>query len=255
MSKTLTLNLLSAAVITLVAATAAPQAAHAGEQDGVKCPAGYDATISNGNKKLTCSKERTFQLASICSPIAFNGNGKVNVNTNITMNANGSDTCLAAVTGAAVASVMAPPPVGYPAASMFQRVVRATQPDVFEAKVLEFKFPEGGHPYLGNAVNGVSCAPGFDGDSRFSGRGIRCDKLDGAPKNADCDFPWSILRDEQGNKDVCILANQRGETKPQGMTHVQLDIERALPMVGWVLDTRNGTDRWQRKVYEFPRSN
>jgi hypothetical protein len=236
MSKNLTLNLLSAAAITVLAASA-PQAVHAGEQQGVQCPSGFEAHLSNGNKKLTCSRERVFHLASICSPVAFTSQGKVaQLNTNITMDPTDKDQCLATVTGAKVYSVMAPPQPGYPDASMFTRKTNPSGPDVFEAKVVEFAFPTGStFPYVGNAVNGVSCPSGYDGDSRFNGRGIRCDKLDGAPKNADCDFPWSILRDDQGNRDTCILNNQRGETKPQGMTHIQLDVER--------------------KVYEYPKAN
>ena len=73
-------------------------------------------------------------------------------------------------------------------------------------------------------------------------------------KAADCDFPWSLLPDERGSEDRCVLANQRGGTKPQGITFAQLQIEKALPTIGWLLEKNSGADKWLKKQYTFPRS-
>ena len=226
--------------------------AHANEQEGVKCRAGYEATITDGNRHLTCSSPRTFTLGSVCSPLTFSQAGiPLPPNTNIIMQPSGQDTCLAVGVGKSTPSQMTPPLPGYPAASAFQRVVVANGPDRFEAKVIEYAFPERGPVYLGNPSKGVRCASGYDGDVKFDGKGIRCDKNDGPPKTADCDIGWTVDRDRNGKEDRCLGLNE-GPTKPQGMTKIQHDFDRALGNVGWLLDKNPGSDRWQRKVYVFP---
>lgn len=255
--------------LTLIAVTTAAcfasPAAFAGPQQGVKCPSGYSATITDSNKKLVCSRNKTYELASICSPLAFSNQG-ITVSGNIVMEPNDptGDKCLAVVTGQKVASVMAPPLPGYPAPSAFKRVNNASGPDKFVAAVTEYAFPEGRlTPYVGNAGSGVRCASGWDGDKVYDGKGIRCDKLDGAPKLADCDgiaagpvaLGWKWQQDHVGAEDRCLPmgTGDHGPTKPQGMTKVQFDADRARDDAGWVLNKKSGArDTWQRKVYAFP---
>lgn len=238
--------------------------AQAGPQQGVKCPSGYDARISEGNRKLVCSRQKTYELASICSPAAFSSKG-VKIGTNIVMDPAGIDQCLAVGTGAKTASVMAPPQPGYPAASAFRRDPSAGGPDRFVATVTEYAFPSGGPLYIGTASAGVRCPSGYDGDKEYDGRGIRCDKRDGPPRPADCDgiaagpvaLGWRWERDHRGAEDRCLPmgTGEDGPTKPEGMTKAQHDLERASDSIGWVLDKNSGArDRWQRKVYAFPAS-
>ncbi len=253
--------------------------AHAGEQQGVKCPSGFDAVISNGNKKLVCVKTARYELASICSPIvvstkAVSGlspSGSVTVpistnSANVVMEPSGADQCLAVMTGSKTPSQMSPPGLGQPAPSEFTRVVSAAGPDKFVATRTEYAFPEGAMYGPGDARNGVSCPSGYDGDKVFNDRGIRCDKLDGSPKPADCDgiaagpvaLGWRWERDHVGSEDRCVPmgTGSHGPTKPQGMTKVQHDADRARNDAGWILDKNAGArDTWQRKVYAFPARN
>lgn len=256
MKKTLIVSLLG------TAGWFAATPAQAGPQQGVKCPSGYEAHVSDGNKKLVCSRERMYELASICSPAVFGSQG-IKVNGNVVMEPTNVDQCLAVVSGAKTASVMEPPRPGYPAVSAFRRVTSSNGPDRFVATVTEHVFPSGGPIYLGNASGGVRCPAGWDGDKEFDGRGIRCDKLDGAPRTADCDgiavgplaLGWEWKKDHRGTEDRCVPmgSGQDGPTKPQGMTKVQHDLERASDDIGWVLDkNRDARDKWQRKIYRFP---
>jgi hypothetical protein len=254
-----------AALATAVAAAffaAAP--AHAGEQQGVKCPDGFEAHISNDNRKLVCSRRYTLQ--SVCSPAVFAASG-LKFNGNIVMDPvgrdGGIDQCMAVGAGRKVDSVMSPPLPGYPALATFERKKHPTGPDKFESSTIEYAFPVGGRTYVGDASKGVQCPAGYDGDQRFNGRGIRCDKLDGPPKTADCDglnagivsIGWELKIDRRGNEDRCVPTGggSDGPTKPEGMTKVHHDAERALDNVGWVLKDRDGRDRWQRKVYVWPK--
>lgn len=241
----------SLSVTVFVAALANPVVSMArGPQEGVRCPDGFEVTIGSDNRSLICG--RPFTLKSICSPIAFSSKG-LKVSGNIVMDSKGSDRCLAVATGSATASVMEPPRPGYPAPGTFKRVVDANGPDRFVAPGREFAFPVDGPDYLiGDRSKGVRCPAGYDGDRRFNGRGIRCDKWDGPARAADCDFGWTLRVDDQGGKeDRCLGVNQ-GPTKPKGMTKVHHDADRALPTVGWVLDKRTGPDTWRRKVYAYP---
>lgn len=249
------------AAISLFAATSA----HAGPQQGVRCPSGFTAEISDGNKKLVCRKTASYELASVCSPLAFSTKG-ITVSGNVVMEPTGSDMCLAVVTGNKVPSVMAPPPPNYPPVAAFTRQVNASGPDKFVASRAEYAYPEAGPVYVGDAAKGVSCPAGYDGDKVFDGRGIRCDKLDGSPKPADCDgiatgpvaIGWKWEKDHVGAEDRCVPmgSGSHGPTKPQGMTKVQHDAERASDSIGWILNKRSGErDTWQRKVYAYPTKN
>lgn len=248
------ISTLAAAIATLW--LAAPTTAMAGEQEGVHCPAGATAQISNGNKTLRCTKVENVDRPAICSPVVFQGNGDVLLNTRIEHVTAGRDVCR--VVGKSGTAVSAPPQFvplpGDPATSAFQQVSLAGA-DVFRATRTVFVYPVGGPVYnpLDNESKGVSCPSGFDGDARFGGNGIRCDKV-AATKGADCDFPYSLDRDRRGQEDRCLLANTEGGTKPVGITFAQMQVEKALPKISWTLDTNAGGDQWIKTEYAFPRS-
>lgn len=245
---------LAAAIATLW--LAAPTAALAGEQEGVRCPSGATALISNGNKTLRCTKVETIDRPAVCSPVVFQGNGDVLLNTRIDQVTAGRDVCR--VIGKGGAAVTAPPQFvplpGDPAASAFQQVALPGA-DVFRATRTVYVYPVGGPVYnpLDDESKGVSCPSGYDGDARFGGTGIRCDKQV-ATKAADCDFPYSLVPDHRGSEDRCLLANTNGGTKPVGITFAQMQVEKALPTISWSLDVNGGGDRWIKKEYTFPRS-
>jgi hypothetical protein len=252
-------------LVALAVGLAAPSA-YAGAQQGVRCPSGFTAEISDGARTLVCRKTARYELASICSPLAISEKG-ISVGGNVVMEPTGSDMCLAAVTGKKVPSVAAPPPPNYPPISAFTRQINDSGPDKFVASRSEFAYPEAGPIYIGDSSKGVSCPSGYDGDKVFDGRGIRCDKLDGSPKPADCDgiatglvaIGWKWQQDYVGAEDRCLPmggGSQHGPTKPQGMTKAQHDAERASDSIGWILNARPGArDTWQRKVYAFPAKN
>ncbi len=254
MNTTFTALAAAAAVVTTAAlALAAPTAAFAGEQDGVQCPAGARPEISNGNKTLKCLKTENVDRLAVCSPAVFSSNGDIKLNSRIEHLTAGRDACRV-VGGTATATPQFVRLPGDPALSAFTQVA---QPgfDVFRAERTVYVYPQGGPIYnpLDDASKGVTCPTGFDGDARFGGRGIRCDK-EVVRKDADCDFPWSLLPDNNGTEDRCVLANQKGGTKPKGITFAQLKIEKALPTIGWLLEKASGGDKWLKKEYVFPRS-
>ena len=238
--------------IPVTLALAAP-AAYAGEQQGVKCPSGFSALISDANKKLVCRKVIPYERDAICLP-AYSL-----VNNGATL-----DRCVVRVPNTGIAHQLEPtalPIVPTPWQKVVSELTQQANPnglDKFVATVHEFSFPEGRPlPYVGDAGIGVVCPAGFDGDKVYSDRGIRCDKHDGSPRSADCDgiVGWEWRRDFSGNEDRCrnFITGATGATKPEGMTKVQHDHERASNDVGWVLDKNAGArDTWQRKVYKFP---
>ena len=222
--------------------------AQANEETGVSCPAGTQAEITNGNKKLKCSVQKTYRLDSICSPLTLTG-----PSSSVVMRPEGRDQCAPLIKGNVVNAQMAPPLPGYPSADRFVLVINPTGPDHFEAQVKEYHYPTGGPIYLGDKSKGVDCPAGYDGDAVGGGRGIRCDKQDGGLRAADCDFGWTLRRDDNGNQDRCLGINT-GPTKPAGMTKVQLDLENALGSVKWKLHKNTGADQWERIVFAFPNS-
>lgn len=258
-------NALTTLATALAATLIVAAPARAGQQQGVKCPDGFSAQISNDNRKLVCSRRYTLQ--SVCSPAVFAASG-LKFNGNVVMDPvgrdGGIDQCFAVGAGRKVDSVMSPPLPGYPALDTFERKKHPTGPDTFESSKIEYAFPVSGPGYVGDASKGVQCPAGYDGDPRFNGRGIRCDKNDGPPKTADCDglhagivsVGWRLDVDKRGKEDRCVpsAGGSDGPTKPEGMTKVQHDAERALNNVGWVLKDRDGRDQWQRKVYAWPKS-
>ncbi len=251
----------AAAAVAVVANAPAP--AQAGEQQGVKCPSGFEAHRSNGDRKLVCSRAKTYELASICSPVVFS-NQSVDLKQQIVMDPKGDDHCLAVVTGHRTRAVASPPLPGYPALSAFRHVSNSQGPDKYVATAQEYAFPEGALlPYAGDASKGVTCPSGYDGDSRYEGRGIRCDKNDGPRRGADCDgvqlgviaVGFALEVDRNGEEDRCVLpiSREHTSTKPQGVLYPVFAAERLRDDTGWWLDKRNGGDKWQRKVYAYPR--
>jgi len=240
--KTLLLTKTAAAAATFVW-MALPVTAHASEQTGVSCPAGTEATLSNG--VLKCKKAEPKVLASICVP-RF---GK----TNLVLNPTGSDTCLALGAGNPVPSVMQPPTPGIdPPASAFRRVVNQTAADKFVADV--YVFPTGAI-FVGDASHGVKCPSGFDSVATNNGRGLRCEDV--VVKKAVCDTGWSIER--HNGRDLCVMNvfGNRVEgqyTIPENAGYTGLIGNPETH--GWNLDTdRSGnTDFWvgEQKAYRYP---
>jgi hypothetical protein len=73
--------------------------------------------------------------------------------------------------------------------------------DVFVRTKTSFKFPEGGPIYVGDASKGVTCPSGFDGDPKFGGKGMRCDRRE--VRIASCDIGWTI--DRKTGTDKCFM--------------------------------------------------
>ena len=240
---------------------AAVPPAHAGAQQGVRCPSGFDALISEGDRRLVCRKVISFQRDAICPPTQVVGLPPYQlVNRGTAL-----DMCVATVPNTNPPITHSVAPTALPiattpwqkVASELKQVANPNGLDKFVATVHEFAFPELGSVYVGDASKGVVCPAGFDGDKVYSGRGIRCDKLDGSPRSADCDgiVGWEWKRDLAGAEDRCrnIVTGATGPTKPDGMTKVQHDLERQSDGIGWVLNKISGArDTWQRKVYRFP---
>lgn len=240
------------ALAALAAGSAAPSA-HAGPQQGVRCPSGFDALISDGNKKLVCRKVIRYERDAACPP-AYQ----------LVNNGAALDMCVVKVPNTNVAHQVPPtalPIVAPPWQKLVSELAQTVNPngnDKFVATVHEFTFPElGWPPYAGDASQGVVCPEGYDGDKAHNGRGIRCDKRDGGPRSADCDgiVGWEWKRDLIGAEDRCrnIVTGETGPTKPEGMTKVQHDQDRKSDEAGWRLNKRAGErDTWQRVIYRFP---
>ncbi len=227
------------------------------QQEGVRCKDGYTATISNSNKTLVCSKANGVRREVICSPVLFKGDGDINLNSRIELVDGGSsaDTCRVPGTNKSKPANAFLPLPGDPALDSGKWTRHTVNGGKDYYSRADYSFPERGPIYnpLHDASKGVSCPSGFDGDSMFSGKGIRCDKYT-ETKSASCDFGWSISIDHNnGDLDRCLGLNI-GNTVPQGLTNAQLQIEKARGDIGWVLDERNGRDQWKKKVYDWPQS-
>lgn len=220
--------------------------AHAGPQQGVRCPSGFTALIADGNHKLVCRKTKIFERNTMCPPF-------------FTLVTAGTDVCRNSMTGATTAPGMSPLVAlpGQPADNQYRLSPNPNGPDKFVATAFEYAFPQAGPIYVGDAAKGVVCPAGFDGDKAHNGRGVRCDRRDGIPRSADCDgiVGWEWKRDLAGAEDRCrhMVTGETGPTKPEGMTKIQHDLERMSDEIGWVLHKKSGArDTWQRKVYKYP---
>ena len=241
------------AAATLVAATWAtmPAAQANTAAEGVKCPAGTTARLLDNDRKLLCTFEERIERASVCSPVVFRNNGDINLNVRIEHLTAGSDTCRVATTGATAPSQALLLPGDDPA--QFRREVRAGA-DVFVRVKTSYRFPQGGPVYLGDPSKGVVCPTGFDGDARFAGQGMRCDRRE--LRRASCDVGWRI--DRRSGTDRCFMeqlvfgnrVRVDGQyTVPEGLTGLA-----GNPLNhGWQLraDHSGSTDFWQRSASEF----
>jgi hypothetical protein len=255
------LSLIHVATVAALAWVAAP--AHANTPaEGVKCPSGTVAKISDGERKLVCEGEERIERASVCSPIVFKGNGSIDLNTRIEMVSAGSDTCQARNTAGAVIATVPSQALFLPGddPTQFSREVRSSGADVFVRTRKAYRFPEGGPNYSGDPSKGVRCETGYDGDARFSGRGIRCDRYE--VKKAVCDFGWQIDRNNGLDRcfiDKIVFGNRvrvDGQyTIPEGTTGLTGNPETN----GWnLVQDYNGTqiDHWRKeaKDYRFPKA-
>jgi hypothetical protein len=233
-----------------VSGLSAPVVAHASEQDGVVCPTGTDASLSNG--VLKCSKPRT--LNSICSPLVFSRVG-LKLVSQVVMQPTGSDTCLAVGSGQAVPSEMSPPLPGDPPLSAFQRVVNQTGPDTFVAT--QFVFPDNTQNTLGhNPANGVACPSGFTSVSTNNGRGLRCQAS--VVKTAGCDAPYAIER--HTGRDLCVIIQDLGITTARLVGDYTIPLNANYSGIlgnpaehGWTLSQdRNGNiDAWTQTQFKY----
>lgn len=246
-----------AAVLTLAAA-AAP-AAHANTAaEGVKCPTGTTAKLSNNDRKLVCEGEERVERASVCSPVVFRNNGDINLNTRIDHVKAGSDTCVARNTAGAAIATQPSQALLLPGddPTQFRREVRPDG-DVFVAIRKAYRFPQGGPVYLGDASKGVSCPTGFDGDAKFGGQGMRCDRRE--YRKASCDIGWQM--DRNAGTDKCFIEKEvfgnrvrvDGQyTIPEGLTGLLGNPDSH----GWDLkrDHDGSVDYWSKeaKDYRFP---
>lgn len=257
MNHTRTLTVIAAAFTLAFLATPAAHANTASE--GVKCPSGTTAKLSNNDRKLVCEFEERIERASVCSPLVFKNNGDINLNQRIDLIEAGSDTCKAISTGAVAPSQALLLPGDD--ASQFRREVRPGK-DVFVRVKLSHKFPQGGPIYVGDASKGVSCPSGFDGDAKFGGQGMRCDRRE--YRKAVCDAGWSM--DRNNGTDKCYIEKEVFGNK------VRVDGQFTIPDVflstgltgnpethGWDLkrDHDGQVDYWAKeaKDYRFPQSN
>lgn len=220
--------------------------AQAAEKDGVSCPTGYTAQITNGNNTLTCKRETTYRLDSICPPI--------NNPLHIVMQSTGSDRCLPIGGGNPVPSAMIRPLLGYPDASKFARVTVPKGVDYFQATVTETTFPSGGPFYspFDKPSLGVTCPAGYNGELVNGGKGIRCAKVE-AERVADCDIAYWPVTDYAGNTDKCLGLGML-DTKPKGILGAIFVAENLMGNIKWVKRISKGTDHFQRTWYKYPES-
>lgn len=232
---------LLAGLVATTAALFAPTAAFAGEEQGVTCPAGSIAEISNGSRNLVCYKNTPpIERESTCL-------SRFSVNHVIVQN--GPDFCSdlkTQVRGAAPTPALLP---GDPQTNWTRGEFPTGKDKFTHAGGREYVLPEG--TFFNPAANkqrGVACeAPFSDGDTVANGRGIRCEKPQRVA--ADCDFGWTLRVDDlNGNTDKCIGINGAGPTKPRGISKVQYDGQKNK----WILDVNNGPDTWRE--FAFPKT-
>jgi hypothetical protein len=254
--KTLSLNLISTAVLAAAALATAPAVAQVpNPENGVACRAGTTPEFSGDT--LRCRTERRVELQSMCSILTVDPRDKVDVTLRSPdprpASTAGVDQCLSA-RGDRTPSVMRPPVPGVdPAATpgTYQRVVNPTGPDVFVATQTVYEFPQG-WPFIGNASRGVTCGNGFDAE-RVNSNGLRCVKQE--VKLATCDGGFSI--DRRNGRDVCFKTNLLGN-RETGQYTIPADagymgFTGNPSSNGWRLDEdRSGNrDYWIKRDRQF----
>lgn len=178
-----------AAVLTLAAA--AMPAAHANTTaEGVKCPTGTSARLSNSDRKLVCETEERVERASVCSPLVFKNNGDVNLNTRIEPVQAGSDSCVARNTAGAVIATQPSQALFLPGddPTQFRREVRPG------ADAWPRRRPTGS-PSAARSTwvmrpRACPARPATTATSSFGGQGLRCDRRE--LRKAMCDIGWTM---------------------------------------------------------------
>lgn len=278
-------------LITLVAggfaALAFTSHAQASERDGVSCPTGSAASVSNGVLKCTVTLE--FVRASMCPRIDFPNYTQIELA--------GVDQCKPQVVPlqgrASVDSAMTPAPTAPrvvelnsgiaepqtvaafgvivpipPADSAYRRQTSSNSQDRFVARQVVYLWPKSmplpatvGH----DPKNGVECPAGFDA-TVLNNRGLRCS--DTVVHKAGCDAvnplnplsPWAVER--RTGRDLCVSKDLTGNrvvgqyTIPVNASYVGAMGNPAQH--GWTLDTdRSGhgnIDYWVKNgtVFRYP---
>lgn len=268
-----------------VAASASADPVQAAERDGVSCPAGADASVTNG--VLKCSVALEFVRASMCPRLDYPNYTQIELA--------GVDQCkpqIAPLSGrAAVDSAMTPlsaeprvvglgrsvtdPKVVAtfgvmvpipPPDSAYRRRTDAVSQDRFIANQVVHLWPAGmplqatvGH----DAKNGVGCPSGFE-TTVLGARGLRCS--DTVARKAGCDgvnplnplSPWTI--DHRGGRDLCLSKDITGN-RVTGQYTIPVDAGYVGAMGnpaqhGWTLavDRSGDTDYWIKDgtLYRYP---
>ena len=209
------------------------------QEAGVRCDSqkGFLPDYNSTNKILRCVKTERVVRESKCPPQT--------ALQNITMDPDGSDTCLPIGGGNRVPSGIFSLP-GDPAGSEFRREVVASGPDRMIADKKSYEYPIG-HIFPGlNPERGVRCPADGNDRVRFSGITLTCRDVVADSKRSYCTPGWGLI--VRKGKDVCrsIVGNE-DPTLPEG------HISRA----GWTLDEDGGAgnhDVWTRTTsrWEWP---
>lgn len=234
------------------AAALAPQAAIAGPKEGVHCPSGFSASYHNDDDRLVCSRVKVIERDSLCSAVtASRGNIGVSYKMDYRVVPNGTDQCVSNDGGRAATQFIPLP--GDPAHTQFVRRERADGRDYFEARVTEYRLPEGAvYNPLANAQQGVSCPGSFEG--KRVANGLKCEAVTKIAVSA-CDFGWTLRVDDlQRDPDRCIGINGPGPTVPDGVFAAGKAADEALG-ADWRVTIRNNRDSWRRIEWRLPVTN
>lgn len=235
--------------------------AHANGTPGMVCPSGSVAQRSNANATLHCVKEERTVRESICSAVTVSArSGAIGANVNVVQRVRrgAQDECTDP-TGQTRSGAQAALLPGERVAD-FRREERSDGRDIWvkTARVNVFPIPvvaANSSMLVGNnslpinprhdPANGVSCPGGFAGESRSNG--INC--VQETRHASSCDIGWTLRVDDLGRReDKCIGINGAGNTVPQGVTNVQLQVQKSQ----WDLQARAGRDHWVFSRYAYP---
>ena len=234
--------------------------AHANGTPGVVCPAGSVAQRSNANATLHCVKDERTVRESVCSALTVSGRtGTIGANVNVVQQVRrgAQDGCTdpTGQTRGLAQALLVPGE----RASDFSREEKSDGRDIWVKTARTHVHPtlavaanasmlvgNSGIPInpTHNPANGVSCPSGFTGEARANG--ISCVKQ--TRHAASCDLGWTLRVDDLGRReDKCIGINGAGHTVPQGVTNVQLQLQKPQ----WDLLAQNGRDQWVFSRYAY----
>ncbi len=270
---------------TALAASVSAGTAQASASDGVSCPTGADASVSNG--VLKCSVTLEFVRLSMCPRVDYPNYTQIELR--------GVDQCLPQVAPlqgrTAVDSAMTPlsaepriprsnitvtdprfvstfgviVPIP-PADSAYRRRTDPNGQDRFIASRVVYIWPRGvpmpstvGH----DPKNGVACPSGYDA-SVLDNRGLRCS--DTVARKAGCDSvnplnplsPWQI--DHRNGRDLCLSKDIAGN-RVTGQYTIPVNANYVGAMGnpaqhGWTLaiDRSGEVDHWVKNgtLYKYP---